>query len=370
MSEVIAPLQRQAGTTRFGQISSRRSEGLPLRDSFFFCMNTCGARRGLLLTWILWLFNLALSNPAAGDTLQPCTYQLSTLPQAVAEALDRLRHDAFADAYETYARDLEQVEDDFHEWVDEVEEYLRTECQPYEEARQIYEQDRANFESGCASVSEDQLNECLYQKSQLDLRREVLLRRGEKLNAIQEGFDQRSQTLTTTAATDIEHARLVLQPEHVEDALRLFISRIQKQHSGNSCHDLALIAEKLGERVVNQWYFLEFLARNLVSRPRQLSYLIREATLTPFEFDATGFQPRFRTDLGDNQVRHAVAYMVVGYKFQGSGADLVAQIRDELKGEPQDYWLGVEAGHMGFQLRTGIYGTRNFGRAIRARLCL
>jgi hypothetical protein len=320
------------------------------------------------LALALWIAPLS----AYAANLEPCTYQVGTLPENVKSYLEALRADPFADAYDTYIADLKHVQTDTESWVSDVDEYSQVQCRTYNDAVKQYELDKQVWEaSSCrrGPVTQDMVADCNYRHSQLNMRYNILKNREKEIRAIEADFNHRSQALGASAEPAFKHADTVLDPDHVEDALRLYISWMKRAGTSDSCHSLAHIAEKLGQRVTNQWYFLEYLARNLVTSPRRLSSLIRVSNLAPFAFDSSGFKARFRTDLADNQVRHAVAYMVVGYKYQGSGADLVAQLRDELKGEQQDYWLGVEAGHMGFQLRTGTYDTGNFGRAIGGRLC-
>lgn len=317
------------------------------------------------------VFTAAAPCLVAQPPLPACAYRVRN-QQTIAQARGLLRDDAFADAYTVYLRDLDASQQELDGWVRDADEYARGRCRAYSEAAAQYEADVGAFNASVCVVgplAPEQLADCRYRKEQLDLRRGSLLQRREDDQALEQDLDRRGRELEARAAGVLERAALVLDPDHVEDALRLYISWLQRNSTGGACSDLARIAERLGLRVQNQWLFLELLARNLVPHPDRLRWLIRATELTPFAFGASGFKARFRTNLTDNQVRHALAYMVVGYKYEGAGADLVSQVRDELRGQPQDYWLAVEAGHMGFQLRTGTYDTGNFGRAIRGRLC-
>lgn len=326
------------------------------------------------LRWLLVFLAFAAAFGAHAEIRVPgeCGYRSGTIGETIESYLDPLKRDAFAEAYGTYIADLERAKADNDGLVAEVAEYSRTPCKAFTEARDIFARDAAAWNASVCvvgPVTENMVADCQYQESQLKQRQSILMDRLRWLESRKSDFDQRVNDLSARARPALEHAALVLDPDHVEDALRLYVSWLQRERSDSSCRQFAGIAEKLGQRVQNRWLFLELLARNLVTKHGRLNGLIRHATLAPFSFDATGFKARFRTESADNQVRHAVAYMVVGYKYQGTGADLVAQLRDELKGEPQDYWLGVEAGHMGFQLRSGTYDSGNFGRNVRGRLC-
>jgi hypothetical protein len=326
----------------------------------------------------------ALAAQGVTTALQPCTWQV-TNPTSLTNARDLLKKDAFADAYDAYVKDLETLQTELDAWVKDSREYADGLCKSLTEGVTQYDKDVAAFDASycvVGPVTPEQVPGCQSQKDQLDQRRGILLQRIAQSQAIEAGLRSRGADITARSAPALTHATTVLDPDHVEDALRLYISWLQRNSTGSSCYDFAKIAEQLGARVANQKMFLQFLARNMITSPGLLNGVLPKKfalsvaqfyaapDLAPFRFGASGFKARFRTDnLNDNQVRHAIAYMVVGYSWTGTGADLVAQFRDERIGEPQDYWLGVEAGHMGFQLRTGTYDAGNFGRSIRGRLC-
>lgn len=309
--------------------------------------------------------------PARATEPQRCTYTVGDYSTKIRDRLDALKSDAFADAYDTYVNDLERLKLEIDTQEEQALAFVNGPCQQYSEDVRQFEQDRANWEtSDCVrGPTKDELPTCNERYQLLAARRLTLLDQERRIHATEADLNHRADALEDKGDAVLARAAVVLDPDQVEQALRLYISWLKREGSLDSCQSLVRVADRLGQRVKKQWLFLELLARNLVSGPGPLRKLIRVSGLSPFAFDSTGFKARFRTDLTDNQVRHAVAYMVVGFKFQGSGADLVAKFRDELKGEPQDYWLGVEAGHMGFQLKSGTYDTGNFGSAIKGRIC-
>jgi hypothetical protein len=319
------------------------------------------------LVAIIWA-----TSALADETLKPCTYTVDN-PRSLAETRTLLQADAFAEAYDAYLRDLDAAQSEFDALVRDAQEYYDVRCRTFTEALRQWESDVADYKrSYCAtrSVTPEELPECKYRFDQLEQRRVILVQRFGENQATEADLHRRNEASKSRSAPALEHALTVLDPDHVEDALRLYISWIQRNSTGGDCTDFSRIAEQLGKRVSNREYYLAYLARNLAPHPNELNFLIPDAVLTPFTFHARGFKREFRTeDLDDNQVRHAMSYVVTGYLFRDKANVLIAKIRDELKGEPEDYRLGVLAGYMGFQLKTGTYNTANFGRAIGARMC-
>lgn len=340
--------------------------------------------RALLSALFIVTFFPCALQAMADPRLAPCTYKVEN-STALADARDALERDAFTHAYGTYLRDLSDVQKDLDGWVVDARNYANGLCRSLTEAFNQYEADvKAFAASYCVvgPVAPEQVAGCGETKNQLDQRRGIIIERQKESAAIEQRLGTWANDIKLKSEPAIAHALLVLDPDHVEDAFRLYISWLQRNSTGSACYDFATIAEQLGVRVTNQKLFLQLMARNMITAPglltgalpRRFSVAFAQffaaPDLSPFRFGASGFKARFRTeDLRDNQVRHSLAYMVVGYSWQGTGADLVAQFRDERIGEQQDYWLGVEAGHMGFQLKTGTYDTGNFGRSIRGRLC-
>jgi hypothetical protein len=314
--------------------------------------------------------SLAMSRPALAQ-ITGCSYQQSALPAQIQNLRNRLKQDSFAAAYNVYIHDLDTLDTVIASLVTDINKAI-TECASLNVQIQRYNADRAAYlasECGAATAPIEVVNRCQARASASNSTRDSLIDQWNKLNLRWMQLVIRNNQLVVQAKPAIEHAELVLDPDHVEDALRLYISFVQKRNSGNSCQDFADIAEKLGQRVLKQEYFLKYLVRNLSGNSPGLDWLVSPGPAKPFVFDASGFLQRFYAHLYENQIRHALAYMAFGYRFTGTSADLFAYYWDKREGEIEDYQLGVEAGHMGFQLRRGVYNTRNFGSAIRTKLC-
>ena len=220
----------------------------------------------LLVALALWLapWSVQAAEP------QRCGYQMGDLGSVAKAHLDALRADAFAEAFDPYVSDLERLQAEIGRLATDVREYAQGPCRTFNEAVDRYNADvRAWDGSSCVlgPMTEGMVGDCAYRKSQLDMRRSILLDRQREFVAREADFQRRAQAVEASAELPIRNAATVLDPDHVEDALRLYIAWLKRSGGSDSCHSFARIAEKLGQRVANQWIFLELLARNLTPNP-------------------------------------------------------------------------------------------------------
>jgi hypothetical protein len=201
-------------------------------------------------------------------------------------------------------------------------------------------------------------------------------------------FGALAQQLDPLVRRSFDNARTVLDPNNTEQVLRLYIfwaveiDKATSSRDRDSCRTFSRIATALGGRVSNQEVFIDLLERNLHERrPFTISLLTGSPPLRPVivwgnefgsrtqAFSAKGFKKKFYDNISENQVRHAVGYMRIGYGFTGTAGDLMSMALDWSIGEEADYQLALESAQMGWQLRRGRLSAAAFGQAIETRIC-
>lgn len=135
------------------------------------------------------------------------------------------------------------------------------------------------------------------------------------------------------------------------------------------CEAMAQIFEEIGRDV--DWDFNQVV--DLMGAVVAGGVRYRDATLVAaapgtVQFGERGFRPAYIDKLPGNQVRHFVAYFVLGAKLSGGLlAAVVAELRDA--GEPGDHELGLLGANLGSQMRNSPQLIRGLGGSIRTTIC-
>ena len=310
--------------------------------------------------------------------------------QSVKALTKALSEDAFADAFGVFVRDLDQVDRSLRDIADKRNSYLRNKCRPHNaEVDRFDDAARVWSSSHCVvgPVTKEEAAGCSSREAELKGWQARLQVAYNTLFDESERLDRELQNVDGRAKLPLLNAQNLLNPDYIEDALRLYtwyVLDLKRSGSLNSCRAFAQIADKLGKRVANQDDFINFLTRGLIETSGENGRLIHIIITgdPPFRpsagstFDATGFKPQFVDVITDNQVRHAAGYMAIGYKLQVGPAAFNSFIQDIARQyvhgrdpEMGDYYLALSAAQLGFRLKQGLLKTWAFGEAMRKELC-
>ena len=337
-------------------------------------------------------FLFAIVSPAVGENGPPqltnCNELLAGIEQLefFGDLLTNLKGDPFADAFSVYIRDVEKLDGEGRDLAQRIRDIARNDCEPYMQEYSRWTLAEAEFRSsGCeGELAPAQYAGCQARLANLQAWRERLETQRNAAQAKIDDAGARVRDFGARAKMPLLNAQNVLNPDYTEDAFRLYMRwylRKEGTPPRDSCRALADLATALGKRVQNQDNYIDYLVRNLVEPTSPLRHLTDPGGATPMAgktFGARGFKRKFFTNPNDNQVRHAAAHMRLGYALPvGAGASAVYSFRDDLlrkyangdAPEWDDYYLGLAAGKLGFELRSGFLHTSDFGDAIRTQLC-
>ena len=290
----------------------------------------------------LILFGPTLADASEEPTMKDCGYTTDGYELRLSAWRDAMAEDPFREGYFAYLTLFDRLLDEYRDWSTAAANWL-PQCR------------NARGKTAVAAVE----------------------RKMEELNIV--FFELKARTVRLMTA-----AERLLSDDGVEASLWM-TARALSQGDRTDCEALASIASRLARRVESPALFLRALERVLgtTSNPRyNPNRSFREALAVGFghevqhlpqvNFGDTGFkeQLRIRVRGVDNQVRHTVYYLRIGYEFTLPAARLQSYIADRMLGrEPEDYELAVAAGRMGSELRWGDLDKIQMGQAIRTRLC-
>lgn len=306
--------------------------------------------------------------------------------ESLSEVLDALKGDAFAEAYGTFISDIERLDSEGRGLSQRMQRVIRFDCEPYVEELLRWNTLQSELISiGCSgTLPPEKFAEC---KPRWDGLTAWQVRLEHQRRTAQGRIDVEltsASAFADRARAPLQNANNVLNPDNTEDAFRLYMWWYLKQHGtppSDSCQAFARMATVLGQRVKDRDIYMDWLVRTLINPNTLLRFLVDPPPWAPLAgktFGAGGFKSQYVDKLDDNQVRHAAAYLRVGYGLSGGASavhsfqfDLRKKYIDGLKPEWDDFYLAVAAGFLGFRLRTGLGGldTSNFGEAIRSSLC-
>lgn len=138
----------------------------------------------------------------------------------------------------------------------------------------------------------------------------------------------------------------------------------------SDCEAMAQLFEELGRGVHWDLERIADLTGSMVAggvRFRDVT-LVAPPSSGIVTFGQSGFDSKYVDRMPGNQVRHFVAYFVVGAKL--SGGRLAAAIADLREShEPGDHYLGIVAASIGEQMRNSPHLVPGIGNSIRGTIC-
>jgi hypothetical protein len=326
-----------------------------------------------------------------GETVSRCHEALLSPKDlnSLSELAEALKNDPFAEAFGIFVADIEETRESFRKIDESWSSYLRTKCRPHNSEVDHFETAANQWSSShCATgpLMKEEVYGCQVELSRLQQWKTRLTDEYSEYRAEEEELLRELQDVDSRSKNRILNAQNLLNPDYVEDAFRLYTWYIiHRKEAGelNSCQAFALLADKLGARVANQGYFVDYLTRSLIEtvgrNGRLVHIIIGNPPFKPTAgstFDATGFRPKFVDTISDNQVRHTAGYIAIGYKMGPSSAEFNTFIQDialkyvhREKPEMGDYYLAISAAQLGFRLKHGRLRAGNFGDAFRGEVC-
>lgn len=295
--------------------------------------------------------------------------------------LQRLRNDAFADAFDGFVIELKALESDMRR----ISNSMADTAEACNSESLRFDQDARDWNrSDCVSgVPEDRWAACSSRQDALSSRRAARYAMYQTLSDKTRALEREFETVASGSGAPIRNAINVLNPDPgaTEQAFRLYVRHVVEFDGSpprNSCRAFARIASALGRRIADPTLFLNMLARNVVDPASLTRYLSGSSAGRPFAsrtFNATGFKPKFVDSMEDNQVRHAAGFMLLGYRSHTQTApQLVSLINDVLrkqkgKVEAGDYYLAISGAQLGVRLAGDRYTTRVYGDEMQRELC-
>lgn len=328
---------------------------------------------------------LALLMQANANAAAPCAIEIDPIWQEAEGLRARLESDTFASALKTFIQDIQDNRVEFLKWQADAEQYRDKLCLPYQSAVAAYAGRAKTFvDKGCSQpkISDPQLYAwCVPEHEWLVAEAKKLTER--EASVVNPNFDRvnnAGQALMDKARRAVDRAKERLDPAQLENSFRLYALALLKEvHSGalTSCAALARMSDALGPKT--GWQYGRHLAvLGSVLAPTG-NPLVVGAHPRSVAFSATGFRRRFVGPPGnerDNQVRHAVGYLMMGAEFGATGATWGTYWEDRFRRrwaglvpEEHDYLLGVAAGEIGRDLKTHALSANELGNTIRFRLC-
>lgn len=338
--------------------------------------------RRIILCVCLFMGVAFIHDLCYAETVSRCNEGLikSDYAQSLKELTNKLKQDAFSEAFGVFVRDLEQLDRSLQNVVTKWNTFLSAKCRPHNAKTDEYEAAvRIWNSSRCVvgPITEEQAPGCNARKGELDVWQARIQSAHALLSNEAAPIERELQGVIAQSTNPVLNAQNVLNPDNTEQALRLYTwYMLRKIKSGalNSCQAFALIADKLGERVSNQDLFIAYLSRGFIELGHPVHMLVGDPPFRPMAgdtFDASGFKAMHYKGSTENQVRHAAGYLAVGYRLGVDEAVLISLRYDIAKMHPEvaDFRLAMYAAHLGFRLKHGPLRTSNFGEAMRKEFC-
>ncbi|OGB22293.1 MAG: hypothetical protein A3I66_13815 [Burkholderiales bacterium RIFCSPLOWO2_02_FULL_57_36] len=315
----------------------------------------------------------------------PCAISIDPIWQEADGLRGKLENDPFAAAFGTFVSDIKNNDGEFQQWRVDAEHYRDKVCTPYRKSVEAHGNRIKIFVSkGCSQpkISDPGLYAwCLEEHAWLISEAQKLeARETSEVNPKFDRLNQRGQVLLAKERQAVTRAKEMLDPYNLENTFRLYAFAVRKNVLAGvltSCEALAQMSDALGPRT--GWQYGRHLAvMGTVLAPTS-NPLVYGAHPRSVVFTAGGFRRRYVGPPGserDNQVRHAVGYLMMGAEFGATGAAWGTYWEDRFKKrwhgqvpEEHDYLLGVAAGEIGRDLKTHVLSVEELGRRIRAVLC-
>lgn len=315
----------------------------------------------------------------------PCGIDIDPIWQEADGLRVKLENDPFAIAFATFIKDIKDNNTEFRQWRVDAEHYRDSICTPYQSAVTARESRVKIFVAkGCSQPKISDLSLyswCVAEHAWLVSEAQKLeAREANEINPEFNRINNWGQQLVSKAQRAVERAKEMLDPGNLENSFRLYAFALQKKvQSGalTSCAALAQMSDALGPKTGWQYgRHLAVMGNVLAPTGNPLVFGSHPRSVV---FTATGFRRRFVGPPGsekDNQVRHAVGYLMMGAEFGATGATWGTYWEDRFKKwwvgqvpEEHDYLLGVAAGEIGRDLKLHALSVNELGTAIRSRLC-
>lgn len=347
-------------------------------------MNTSNIVRRLWRgIWLFFSISVSLVIPFDARAEAPCEIGIKPIWQEAEELRSKLETDPFASAFGQFIKDLKDNAAELEQWKADAEDFRDNTCIPYNNDLTSYENRINTFiYKGCnAAVIEDQdlYAWCVSEHDALEsLKRDINDRHATQEKPGEDKLNNWGQELLNKEQRAFDRGKEMLDPGNLENAFRLYAFSVKKDvdaGSLTSCEALAQMSDALAPKTGQYGKHLAVMGSVLAPTGNPLVLAPHARSV---EFTASGFQRRFVGPPGlekDNQVRHAVAYLMAGAEFGASGANLGTYMEDRIKKwwegrvpEEYDYLLGIAAGEIGRDLKSGS-SIDGLGNTIRAKLC-
>lgn len=318
--------------------------------------------------------------PLQANAIEPCEIEIDPIWNEADQLQQSLANDPFAAAFEQFIKDFKQNREELHKWIESANDYRNRVCLPYQRDLTNYEARRPPYERQCTGTITDPkvFADC---QSEYRLLAEWKGRLDRKLYSelrpAEERLNSRGQELLTKEKRAVERAKHMIGPGNLKNAFHLFALKMSKDVGAgriSSCEALALMSEALGPKV--GWEYGKFAAMMGQVLATEANPMVFDPTASSASFNASGFKSEFVGYQKDNQVRHFVAYFMLGTEFGETAADIVSVIQDRLRlrahgREPQefDYKLAIAAGTLGRDVARQPSRLRSLGSTIRAKIC-
>ena len=315
----------------------------------------------------------------------PCEIDIDPIWQEADGLRVKLEDDPFAIAFAIFIKDIKDNDAEFRQWRIDAEQYRDTICMPYQNAVDARESRVKIFVAkGCSQpkiTDPDLYAWCVPEHAWLVSEAQKLqAREASDINPNFDRINSWGQRLVVKARRAVERGKEMLEPLNLENSFRLYAFAVQKDvQSGalTSCAALAQMSDALGPKTGWQYgRHLAVMGSVLAPTGNPLVFGVHPRSVV---FTATGFRRRFIGPPGsekDNQVRHAVGYLMMGAEFGATGATWGTYWEDRFRKwwagqvpEEHDYLLGVAAGEIGRDLKTHALSVHDLGNTIRSKLC-
>ena len=296
---------------------------------------------------------------------------------AEAESLvERLRRDAFADAFDVYIRDLNRNRANFDEWRTRAERWAAENCRPVEALLARHEAEVEAHNRACPSTVPDQAtaDRCNANAARLNTQVDRVNAAIKRVAAAWEKSNDEFWPILRAQERASERARSVLDSKNTEDAFRLFTSlreREVKSRSKTSCQTMAELYDALARRLnYDGTTFAAILERTFATRSNPLLQkrfpMFDEATHGDFAFSGSGFKREFFRSETRDHIRHFTFYFVQGTRMGTAIPMAVSFYEDQLQNQPQDFRLTRAALRIA---ESFAHSPRGIGDVIRRDIC-
>lgn len=333
--------------------------------------------RGALCALLLWTGAAHAAKKICDVAIEPVWAEADTLAE-------RLRNDAFAEAFGVYVEDLKKNRADFEEWRRRGEQWAAANCRPLELRLDRHQAEVQAHAASCPSVVPDQAtaDRCNENARRLNGQARALDAAIDRVSAAWEKRNDDFYPILRAQERAVGRARDMLDSANIQNAFRLYAFSVAKRVNAGqltSCDALAQMSNTLAGKTGSQYgRHLAVMGSVLASEDNPI---VIDSSARSVRFTASGFQRRFVGPPGRgleraNQVRHATAYLMAGAEFGASGAMFASYMQDKVRHllagrvpEEHDYLLGIAAGEIGRDLRAHALSVEALGSRLRARLC-